>query len=157
LERLEKAAATVHETREAQKRRDEEDDSEMEAKWAIMCTTMSEVHARIVVDAYAAGLQDVQHPDWGSPASTLLQRCLDALRCRPYWPYTQIRPEVALAMPPHVADVYLADRDALPLHSCEECGYRVPHQYFRECPLCGGRVGWNAYWHKHKDDPRTGE
>jgi hypothetical protein len=155
LERLEKAAVTVRDTHEAQEQRDTDHDSELQAAWTIMSQTMSEEHARMVVDAYGAGLQDVRHPDWGSPAGSLLRRCLDALNRRPYGPYTQIEPEVALAMPPVMADVYLAHRDALPLHQCEECGYRVPHKYFTECPLCGGRVGWNAYWHQHKDDPRT--
>ena len=108
-----------------------------------------------VVEAYVAGMQDVRHPDWGSPAGTLLRRCLTALRRRPYWPYTQIRPEDALAMPPQVAEVYLVHTDALPLHDCEDYGYGVPHDYFKQCPLCGGRVGWYAYWHRHKDDPRT--
>ena len=136
-------------------RRDEAERSHLEAAWAIMSQTMSEEHVRIVVDAYAEGMQDVRHPDWGSPAGYLLRRCLHVMWRRPYWPYTQIRSEVALAMPPLVADVYLAHPDALPFHDCEDCGYEVPHQYFKQCPLCGGRVGWYAYWNQHKDDPRT--
>ena len=43
-------------------------------------------------------------------------------------PGTQIKREVALAMPPPVAGVYLAHPDALPLHDCEDCGYGVPHE-----------------------------
>jgi len=155
LERLERSVAATAGVDEERERRAAEDSARNEAAWAIMSSTMSEEHIRMVVDAHAAGMEYVQHPDWGSPASILLLRCQAALHNRPYWPYTQIPPEVALAMPPVVAEVYLAHRDALPLHSCEECGYRVPHQYFTECPLCGGRVGWNAYWHKHKDDPRS--
>ena len=44
-------------------------------------------------------------------------------------------------MPPVVAEVYLA-HDVLPLHDCEDCGFEVPFQYFKECPFWGGRVGW---------------
>jgi len=155
LERLEKVAAAVHGAHEAQGQRDAEHHAQLEAAWAIMRETMSEEHARMVVEAYADGMQDVRHPDWGSPAGTLLRRCLDALQRRPYWPFTQIEPEVALAMPQVMADVYLSHPDALPLHDCQACGYKVPHPYISECPLCGGRVGWNAYWHRHKDDPRA--
>ena len=154
LQRLEKAVHTTATIDAEWERRNQEDREKLEAAWAIMCATMSEEHARMVVEAYAAGLQDVRHPDWSSPAGFLLRRCLDALHSRPYWPYTQIAPEVALAMPPVVAEVYLTDRDALPLHECAGCGYRLPHQYFSECPLCGGRVGWHAYWNQHKDDPK---
>jgi hypothetical protein len=155
IRRLEKVAALARTADDTRPRRDEGDRAAFEEAWAIMSETMSEEHARMVVDAYAAGMQDVRHPEWGSPAGTLLRRCLDALHRRPFGPDTQIKPEVALAMPPDVADVYLSDPDALPLHSCEDCGYRVPHQYFQECPLCGGRVGWNAYWHKQMENPRT--
>jgi hypothetical protein len=61
-----------------------------------------------------------------------------------------IAPEVVLAMPPALAEVYLAE-DVLPLHDCEDCGFRLPHGRFDACLLCGGRIGWDAYWQKHKD------
>ena len=155
LARLERSVGAITVVDEERIRRDAESTAARDAAWAIMLGTMSEEHARMVVDAYGAGMQDVRHPDWGMPTGTLLRRCLDALSDRPYWPYTEVPPEVALARPPVVADVYLADRHALPLHQCEECEYRVPHQYFIECPLCAGRVGWYAYWRRHKGDPRT--
>jgi hypothetical protein len=117
-----------------------------------MCSTMSEEHARMVVNAYAAGWQYVTSDGYRMPAASLLRRCLDALwRSDRHWPESEVRPEVRLAMPPVVAEVYLRDQHALPLHACEACGYRVPHGYFERCPLCGGRVGWNAYWQAHKD------
>jgi hypothetical protein len=58
--------------------------------------------------------------------------------------------------------VYLADPKPLPLHDCENCGLEVPIRpgwqkgdhtepakaYFESCPVCGGRVGYCARWHK---------
>lgn len=72
-----------------------------------------------------------------------------------------------LAMPQEVAGVYLSDPSAMPLHDCEDCGFRLPIRpgqavatptglknepavsYFKRCPLCGGRTGYYAYWTKH--------
>ena len=127
-------------------RRADDSDQRLEAAWQIMQSTMSEEHARIVVEAYAAGLQDPLGPDYHTPAARLLRRCLQALTSRPrHWPYTQIADKVAYAMPPAVAEIYLA-HDVLPLHDCEDCGYKLPHGYFESCPLCGGGVGWNAFF-----------
>jgi hypothetical protein len=128
----------------------------VEEAWAVMLESMSEEHAVMVAEAYAQGLHDAKHPDWGSPAGTLLRRCLDALWRRPAdWPDSLIRPEVALAMPPVVAEVYFQDPNALPLHECEDCGYRLPLRYFQACPLCGGRVGWYAFRRKLEETQRA--
>ena len=153
---LERAAATARSVDESRQHRAAERESVLEARWAIMQGSMSEEHARLVVEAYAAGWQYVTSAGYRMPAANLLRRCLEALhRSDQHWPDSAIRPEVALAMPPEVAEVYLQHQHALPLHDCEACGYRVPHGFFEQCPLCGGRVGWNAYWHRHKDDSRT--
>jgi hypothetical protein len=70
-----------------------------------------------------------------------------------------------LALPEAVAQVYLEDPAAHPLHVCQVCDYQVPYRtpthrgdghggtvqvqeprkYFDSCPLCGGevRVHWN--------------
>ena len=71
---------------------------------------MSEEHARLVVEAYSAGMQYGESPDYHSPAGRLLRRCLDVISRYDYahWPYTLIPAEAALAMPPVVANVYLA-------------------------------------------------
>jgi len=86
-----------------------------------------------------------------TPAGRLLRRCLDAIDRLKYrhWPDTEIADEIILAMPPEVAEVYLTE-DALPLHSCADCGFRVPltpdtnrrpaRRHFDSCPLCGGKV-----------------
>jgi hypothetical protein len=61
-------------------------------------------------------------------------------------------------MPPEVAEVYL-NHDALPLHECEDCGFRVPVttgeykgrpaiRHFEVCPLRSGRTGYEAYFEK---------
>jgi hypothetical protein len=70
-------------------------------------------------------------------------------------------------IPAEVIDVYLRDDKALPLHDCEDCGLLLPlrpgrhyglavepaRSYFDTCPVCGGRVGCYAYWHKHGRNP----
>jgi hypothetical protein len=56
--------------------------------------------------------------------------------------------------------VYL-NHHALPLHECEACGFGIPvtsgdyrgkpaHRHFNACPLCGGKVGWYAYYNRRK-------
>lgn len=64
------------------------------------------------------------------------------------------------ALPPELAEVYLRDAEAEPLHDCEACGLPVPvragwragHEpsadrvYFPVCPHCGGRTGPHAFW-----------
>ena len=111
-----------------------ESDTRLEAAWQIMQSTMSEEHARIVVEAYAAGLQEPLGPDYHTPAARLLRRCLHALTSRPtHWPYNEIPDEVAYAMPPEVAAIYLA-RDELPLHECEDCGLRTAARVLRLLP-----------------------
>ena len=40
-----------------------------------------------------------------------------------------------------------------PCSEHEDCGYRVPHNYFPTCPLCGGRTGYSAFFVKH---PKVG-
>ncbi len=117
-----------------------------------MQSTMSEEHARIVVEAYAAGLHDVRNEGYNTPAARLLRRCLHAMLSKwTHWPYNEIPDEVAYAMPPEVAEIYLA-RDVLPLHECEDCGYALPHGYFDSCSLCGGRIGWYAYFNRKKTE-----
>jgi hypothetical protein len=55
-------------------------------------------------------------------------------------------------MPPEVAQIYIDHPDAIALNNCcEDCGYRVPVKYFQSCPLCGGALGWYAFWKKHRD------
>jgi hypothetical protein len=70
-------------------------------------------------------------------------------------------------IPAEVIDVYLTDDAALPMQHCEDCGLLLPlrpgrhcgppveppQSYFDTCPICNGRVGWYAYWHKHGRNP----
>lgn len=63
------------------------------------------------------------------------------------------------SIPSALAQVYLDDPEALPLHDCADCGLAVPvrpnrygldgepdHLYFQACPSCGGVTGRHAYW-----------
>jgi hypothetical protein len=68
-----------------------------------------------------------------------------------------------LELPGSVASVYLQDPDVQPDHECADCGYDLPFQwphpraeppraakvYFEFCPLCGGKVGYYAFYSKH--------
>ena len=141
LASLERAAAgrvPPHHTQE------EDGEDPLQAAWEIMRPSMSDEHALLVIEAYAAWLGGGRAWD-DSPGGRLLRRCLDAMYQWPttHWPYSEIATEVALAMPPEVAQAYMRDPGALPLH---DCGYKVPHQHFKVCPLCEGQVGWYAYW-----------
>jgi hypothetical protein len=161
--RLEKTAVVKQAADEEWLRRAVEEHDRREAAWEIMQQTMSEEHARLVVEAYAAGAQYVQSPEYNTPGGRLLRRCLDAMSRldHRHWPDTDISDEVILAMPPEVAEVYL-NYDALPLHDCEDCGLWVPVtpgeyrgrpavRHFEDCPLCGGRTGYAAYFNRRQD------
>jgi hypothetical protein len=151
LARIEKAVAPNMRVVDQRRQYAEEVAQRRQAAWEYMRPTMSDEHAVMVVDAYARGLNDPSHPEYNSPAGMLLRRCLQAMSPRTHWPYCDIPPEVALAMPPAVAEVYLAHGPS-PFHDCEDCGYNLPHGYFDACPLCGGRIGWYAYWERRKSE-----
>ena len=120
-----------------------------QAAWEYMYPTMSEEHAAMVVDGYARGLEADDHPERYSPAGRLLHCCLRAMHPATHWPYNEIPRDVVFAMPPVVAEVYM-QQEVLALHDCENCGYNLPHGYFDACPLCGGRIGWYAYFSRRK-------
>ena len=153
LARLEKAAALAQAARSAAASRAVEKQDTRDAAWAIMRQTMSEEHARLVAETYAVSGGSWDHPLRHTPGGRLLRHCLDAIDSLRYqyreWPYSEIPPEVILAMPPVVAEVFL-ERDELRLHECEACGYKLPMKRFEACPLCGGRVGYSGYYTKRK-------
>lgn len=67
------------------------------------------------------------------------------------------------AFPAALVRAMLDDPDACPLHECERCGARVPVRagcerpfkpavtLFPTCPACGGRTGYDAYWHVRRE------
>ena len=150
LTRLERTVAPQMRVFNKRRQYAEESERRRQAAWEYMYPTMSEEHAAMVVDAYARGLAYSDHEEHNTPAGRLLKRCLNAMYPATHWPYNEIPPEVQFAMPPAVAEVYLANDDALPLHNCEDCGYRLPHGCFDACPPCGGRIGWYAYYSRRK-------
>jgi len=163
LARLERATSGLRVRDDELQQRAAEQHAKREAAWAVMQQSMSEEHARLVVEAYATGAQYVGGPEYNTPAGRLLRCCLDAMSRLEYrhWPYTDIPAEVILAMPPAVAEVYVSDVAAMPLHDCEDCGFRVPVtpgeykgkpavRHFEACPLCGGRTGYAAYFTRRK-------
>jgi hypothetical protein len=69
-----------------------------------------------------------------------------------------------LVFPAEVAGIYLSGEYSATKYDCEDCGYDLPTKwpdryanpptpmriYFERCPLCGGKVGWHAFYAKHK-------
>lgn len=129
-----------------------------EVLWEIMANTPAE-YARMIQDE----LQQVigsEHPGW-----TVHQRCS---------PVTQRAWELAervvgtatwrpgsydgpLALPGSVCEVLLADSAILWAYTCGVCGYEVPSSWvqrasdgrflgFLPCPVCGGKVGYCAWY-----------
>ena len=132
----------------------------LEAAWQFMYPTMSTEHAELFVETYRSSLDNGRGWLNAQSAGYFVSMCLKTLAglyCRIDMPSSSIRPEVSFAMPPAVAEVYLSPEKysgfALPLHDCEDCGFKVPnvshpgepHGLFTRCPLCGGRTGWYAY------------
>ena len=158
LARLEKTAVVKQAADAEWLRRAAEEHDRREAAWAIMQQTMSEEHARLVVETFAAGGSSWDSPLRNTPGGRLLRHCLGALdgRKQRHWPYSDIPPEVFLAMPPALAEVFL-EQEALRLHECEDCGFDLPFGHFPSCPLCGGRIGWYAYYNRRKAEADAAE
>jgi hypothetical protein len=128
------------------------------AAWEDLLATMAPEHARLASAWLRALLAD---EDRDTEADRLGCAAWDVVE-------HHLRDGEPLALPPEVAEVYLADREALAIHDCEDCGYRVPIRcgeqsvvngrvvpvksavrYFERCPLCGGRTGYSAHFLKH--------
>jgi len=101
-----------------------------QADWEIMRPAMREDHAHIVGEAYAAGFSGYGSPGVNTPAERLLNHCLALMMWADNAPDSRIPSEVALAVPPVVAEVYHYHSDVGTLHDCEDCGYKVPYKYF---------------------------
>ena len=146
--------------------RDEAHRQAMDAAWSNMQATMSEEHARLFLEKFQVALRDGWDALRNDPAEHFTRVCSGVLYQSLHedrGPYSEIRPAVRFAMPPEVAQVYLDHwrfpLTALPLHDCQDCGFRVPiiygnqrdlqRSFFDRCPLCGGEVGWYAYRQKH--------
>jgi hypothetical protein len=107
--------------------------------WDLLIPTMHPEHLAIVLDTFA-------NDDWvrtqtgRSSLALAVYHALGGVWSGP------------VAIPKAVGEVYLNDAEALPIHSCEACGYRIPTYIgpgaeqrevsFVECPLCGGRIRW---------------
>jgi hypothetical protein len=112
--------------------------------WKKLIPTMDPAHVDIVIDTWASG-------DWirtpGTGRGNLALHMYHALSGVWHGP---------LALPKAVAEIYLHDPSALPIHECERCDYLIPtyrgpgseqrEVYFVECPVCGGRIRWKLFW-----------
>jgi hypothetical protein len=77
--------------------------------------------------------------------------------------YNHLKKNQPLQLPIKVAALEMID-EGFTNYNCEDCGYDLPSNWpvldansprssryhFEPCPLCGGKVGWHAYYSKHK-------
>jgi hypothetical protein len=129
-----------------------------ETNWQIMASTMSQEHIAILQDVGRILDTDGEDAAKRHAGYHLFNACRDVLLREPFRQnQTQERlipPQVALAMPPTLAENILRTGGAhLRLHDCADCGFRVPmpsDRTFDVCPLCGGELGWYAFFEKHR-------
>jgi hypothetical protein len=130
-----------------------------DAAVAQLRATMDPEHGRQVADWLRANIEGKQlGPCTGDAQTHVCPRCLDRLHppalARAVWLMLLdhvLTSGAPVAMPPIVAEVYLADPDAYPANPCGGCGYLLPTRstvrpdgtyrhlawYMGECPVCG--------------------
>lgn len=123
--------------------------------------TLAPEHARLIADWMRGAAarprgQDHGH-DHGHDRVRVCKRCIletdppALVRAALIMLLHYVQGGAPVALPPHVAEVYLADPDAFPTLACEDCGYLMPTRgrlrpdgsfrhiagYVGECPVCG--------------------
>ena len=112
---------------------------------------MDPTHAGVVID-------DLNTPDQDSGGSHC--RLTVAVFERVY---NHLKKNQPLQLPIKVSLLEMID-EGWTTYNCEDCGYDLPSNWprvsatppaasmfiFDPCPLCGGRVGWHAFYMKHK-------
>lgn len=77
--------------------------------------------------------------------------------------YNHLKENQPLQLPAKVAALETIN-EGFTTYNCEDCGYDLPSNWprvsatppatsmfhFDPCPLCGGKVGWHAFYMKHK-------
>ena len=78
--------------------------------------------------------------------------------------YNHLQKNQPLELPAKVAALEVSSAGCISTYNCEDCGYDLPGNWpvldanspmssrfhFEPCPLCGGKVGWHAFYMKHK-------
>ena len=127
----------------------------LEAEWTLyalpLAATMAEPHLEVLLKTLETDTND--------PAALALYRFFFSVLSG-HW--TQGRP---LTLPYPVAEAVLRYHAQTSAFDCENCAYHVPttHKLNQDprayapvgtsCLLCGGRVGYFAYWQKHNCYP----
>lgn len=143
-----------------------------------LALTMSEEHREHVLRETALLVEtrpvDLSHPELSNLArqfwysiNDMVERGMDPLR-------EKCDSRRAFAMPPEVAQVYLAHPEAMALDKCNTCGYYAPvmvvartdyalsvagldrhvQSVFPRCPLCGGHLSycsWPSVRYVHRE------
>ena len=134
---------------------------DLERRWMAavdrMRETMDPEHARLVATWLREQVNGKPYGPHVDTPSHVCPRCIDRLDppalARAVWfmLLDHLTTGAPVAMPPHVAEVYLNDPRAVPSNPCKGCGYLMPAQstirpdgtyrhrgwYLGVCPVCG--------------------
>ena len=132
-----------------------------ERRWEAAVTsireTMAPEHARPVADWMRQHVDGRNHGPCVASPNHVYPRCIDRedppALARAVWfvLLDHLASGAPVAMPPHVAEVYLGDPRAYPADRCDGCGYLLPTRstiredgsyrhiarYLGQCPVCG--------------------
>ena len=128
------------------------DDQRWAATAATLLERMDPAHARVVRE----DLKRARSRDGHQPTGLTIA----FIACA----WHHLRENQPLALPLEVAAIYLSGKYSATVYDCEDCGYDLPvlwpdpnanpptplRVYFPRCPLCDGKVGWHAFYVKHR-------
>jgi hypothetical protein len=129
-----------------------EEDRKFSAMAAILLQRMDPAHARLVTDDLkAVGRDSSQH--YSNLTFVVFERVMNHLK-----------KNQPLELPAKVAMLEMSGEGGATTYNCEDCGYDLPGNWprlnsdwttpsqisYEPCPLCGGKVGWHAFYTKHK-------
>ena len=128
-----------------------EEDRKFSETLANLLVRMDPAHARLVID----DLKTVDH-DSNKRYSRLTVAAFERVM-------NHLKKNQPLELPAKVAALEMIN-EGWTTYNCEDCGYDLPSNWptlnsewttpsqisYEPCPLCGGKVGWHAFYTKHK-------
>ena len=127
-----------------------EEDRKYSATLLLLLERMDLAHVRLVVDDLKA--EDRSNKGRCRLTVAVFERV-----------YNHLEKNQPLQLPAKVAALEMIN-EGWTTYNCEDCGYELPSNwprvsatppatsmfYFDPCPLCEGKVGWHAFYMKHK-------